>query len=100
MFYRYCTEVVLKKMGVDNQPCCLYNNNRKGELNMKEELEPIVTSAEELRQQGKVIYAKMQKAYNQKDWLNFNLLADQLKNIKEDLEAIAKDECKELEKQM
>ena len=44
----------------------------------------IVTSVEELRQQGKEIYAKLQVAYEKKDWLNFSCLSDQLKFIKED----------------
>lgn len=51
----------------------------------------IITTYEELKQQGKETYAKLQAAYERKDWLNFSVLADQLKFIKEDLDKCERD---------
>lgn len=51
----------------------------------------IVMTAEQLRQQGKETYTKLLEAYENKDWLNFSVLSDQMKFIKEDLAQIEKD---------
>ena len=40
---------------------------------------------EELKQQGKEVYGKIVEAYEKKDWLNYAVLADQVKFIKEDI---------------
>jgi len=41
-----------------------------------------------LREEGKKIYAKLGVAYEKKDWINFSVLSEQLKNIKEDIEKL------------
>ena len=45
----------------------------------------IAMTVAELKQQGKEIYEKLTEAYDKKDWLNFSVLSDQLKFIKEDI---------------
>ena len=47
---------------------------------------------EQLRNEGKEIYAQMGQAYEKKDWLNFAVLSDQLKGIKEDIARLEADE--------
>ena len=44
-----------------------------------------------LKEEGREIYAKLEAAYEKKDWLNFSVLSDQLKFIKEDIEKIEAD---------
>lgn len=50
----------------------------------------------ELKQQGKEIYAKLTEAYDKKDWLNFSVLSDQLKFIKEDISKLQQNQTSEI----
>ena len=66
---------------------------------MEEIMETMVMTVEELKQRGREAYAKMVQAYNDKDWLNFSVLADQVKFIKEDLAKYEQDtKAEELER--
>lgn len=51
-----------------------------------------------LKEEGKEIFAKMEVAYEKKDWLNFDLLADQLRLIKEDIQKLEASKNNELER--
>lgn len=51
-----------------------------------------------LKEEGREIFAKMEAAYERKDWVNFDLLQDQLRIIKENIDELQADMADGLER--